>query len=630
MKYRPCRRDIVLFLGVLTLLIHSVVVTPLVTEDAYITYRFAANVARGEGPTFNAGENAYEGFSSMLWVLMLAVAFQLVPDMVTVSLVLGVALQTVALVLLCFAAWRLGAGAWLAVLFFATNSYLVRNSSTGMETALAMLLTTCIACAWISEGSELDGDPLRTSLWCWLLSLARAEGASIFLAISCFRVYSYWKFRERLWINRWFSPFLGLTAIVTVAKVAVFGSIVPSIYYSRILAARGALFDRLIPGLEYVWWSLLANPVVLLGLVGFAVVWRDRRAQRIAVVSFSHLFVVILAGGDAHYIGFSRFIVPISGCVALLLQLEYQALTSFRPETRSPRPFDKLRRGASAAPTLALDRLDPNGSSGVSGWELTKKFSPIVVGSVLCVTVVAGNSMEVVFPGRHWRPHVTPLAAAVSKGPQGLARSVEGGIDHFRNGLADASRRSFYGRVARHLSLTLPWDGELGCSQAGQIAYIWPGRFRDLDGLATRPPFDREGLRGSGFRPRWYLLGSSEFRDLGKWLIGRFDYTVERVYLLVDRARPGEWRELILLEDLFQPTAKPATERGGRKRTEWKELPESRVVLFSGTGETGPVYDGVRGRVHDGQVSTLDRASLHQAVQNWAVIERIVSAPTKR
>ncbi len=37
------------------------------------------------------------------------------------------------------------------------------------------------------------------------------------------------------------------------------------------------------------------------------------------------------------------------------------------PKTRSPRPFGKLRRGASAAPTLALDRwLGPNGL-GVSG-----------------------------------------------------------------------------------------------------------------------------------------------------------------------------------------------------------------------------------------------------------------------
>ncbi len=38
----------------------------------------------------------------------------------------------------------------------------------------------------------------------------------------------------------------------------------------------------------------------------------------------------------------------------------------FRPETRSPRPFGKLRRGAPDAPTLALDRLGPNGL-GVSG-----------------------------------------------------------------------------------------------------------------------------------------------------------------------------------------------------------------------------------------------------------------------
>src|SRR5947208_12083 len=44
-------------------------------DDAFISFRYARNFARGHGLVFNAGFERIEGYSNFLWVLILA-AFQ--------------------------------------------------------------------------------------------------------------------------------------------------------------------------------------------------------------------------------------------------------------------------------------------------------------------------------------------------------------------------------------------------------------------------------------------------------------------------------------------------------------------------------------------------------------------------
>ena len=49
-------------------------------EDAYITYRFAKNLAEGNGPVFNAGDRV-EGYSNFLWMALISGAYRLGFDM---------------------------------------------------------------------------------------------------------------------------------------------------------------------------------------------------------------------------------------------------------------------------------------------------------------------------------------------------------------------------------------------------------------------------------------------------------------------------------------------------------------------------------------------------------------------
>ena len=45
-----------------------------IAEDAYITFRFARNVAEGHGFVWNPGEPPVEGFTNFLWVVISAAA----------------------------------------------------------------------------------------------------------------------------------------------------------------------------------------------------------------------------------------------------------------------------------------------------------------------------------------------------------------------------------------------------------------------------------------------------------------------------------------------------------------------------------------------------------------------------
>jgi hypothetical protein len=72
-------------------------------DDAFISFRYARNVARGEGWVYNPGGPAGEGFSNFLWTLLLVPCFWLRVDPMLVSQLFGSACSLGIL----FLAWRL-------------------------------------------------------------------------------------------------------------------------------------------------------------------------------------------------------------------------------------------------------------------------------------------------------------------------------------------------------------------------------------------------------------------------------------------------------------------------------------------------------------------------------------------
>jgi len=82
-----------------------------VTEDALITFRYAQNIADGNGPVFNPGERV-EGYTNFLWLVLIALpraAFG--ADIETAAVVFGILAALGCVLVSCFLANRIAAAA---------------------------------------------------------------------------------------------------------------------------------------------------------------------------------------------------------------------------------------------------------------------------------------------------------------------------------------------------------------------------------------------------------------------------------------------------------------------------------------------------------------------------------------
>lgn len=137
------------------------------SEDAYITFRYCRNIARGLGPVFNPGERVM-GFTSPLWTALCSLPFALGIDPVYFSRTISLACDVVSLILL----WRLLekhaglASARCFAFFFAAWPFWSALSASGLEMSATVCLLAIAA---------------TTRAW-WalvLLFLARPEGAAM-------------------------------------------------------------------------------------------------------------------------------------------------------------------------------------------------------------------------------------------------------------------------------------------------------------------------------------------------------------------------------------------------------------------------------------------------------------------
>lgn len=154
-----------------------------VTDDTFIHLQYATHLAHGQGLVFNVGERVY-GCTSPLWVALIADGLALGLDGLAVARALGVvsALASVVFFMqLCRRTLRLPAVRVLATVAWAGHAWMIRWSTSGMETPLAVALVLAGFVAY-TEGKQWGARPTRTgALWA-LAALARPEAAFLLLA----------------------------------------------------------------------------------------------------------------------------------------------------------------------------------------------------------------------------------------------------------------------------------------------------------------------------------------------------------------------------------------------------------------------------------------------------------------
>jgi len=137
-------------------------------DDAFITYRYALNLAQGHGMVFNPGA-AWEpvlGTTTPGYTAVLAGAIRAGFDPVNASLVLnGLFDLCSAVLLLSLLGWRRWSGA-LAVLAFSSMPEFVRISAGGMEAPLFLL--AALLAIWLQRRERFIGCGVAAALACTL------------------------------------------------------------------------------------------------------------------------------------------------------------------------------------------------------------------------------------------------------------------------------------------------------------------------------------------------------------------------------------------------------------------------------------------------------------------------------
>ncbi len=151
-------------------------------DDAFITFRYAENLVQGWGLTFNRTPPRAEGYTSLLWTLVMTIPHALGWPPVLFAKVMGVGITLMTMGLIYLVTWTLGEGysrseraigAMVAVALFLSFPYVAVHAIAGMETALAAFLyATVIGVFLVREGKWRV---VWLPFGCFLLGITRPE-----------------------------------------------------------------------------------------------------------------------------------------------------------------------------------------------------------------------------------------------------------------------------------------------------------------------------------------------------------------------------------------------------------------------------------------------------------------------
>ncbi|WP_037315400.1 hypothetical protein [Amycolatopsis orientalis] len=346
-------------------LVHQLVFST-IAEDAYITFRYAQNIADGNGPVFNTGERI-EGYANFLWMIAIALpkaAFG--ADIETSAIVLGV-LATLGAVLVAYVTVnrvvaraagepRPAYGVAAAVLVAGAGG-LAAYGGSGTETPLFVLLMFGVFASLAARRPVFAGVLVAFAM------MTRPSGTLLAVLVGGWLVIGALRGRYTWWSPAgWLLGALVFVAPWTAWRVTYYNHVLPTsvlIPFDIDVRARIDLGWRYLSG-----FSVVHQGFLLLGLVAaVALVLRrnGRTPQEAEARSLTWLMLVtavvltgfvVFFGGDAGPAW--RLLAPIPPLLAVAAVSVYGVLTAVTKP--SPRPRTPVRRLMPAA-ALTLSGL---------------------------------------------------------------------------------------------------------------------------------------------------------------------------------------------------------------------------------------------------------------------------------
>jgi arabinofuranosyltransferase len=343
-----------------------------VTDDSWISVRYAENLAAGAGPVWNPGGPRAEGFSNPLLVYLEALAAAAGWDAMTAARTLGVVSGLACVLLVTLGARAVVGDAAAAVggLLTAVSAPFALWSVGGLETtATALALTAGVLQLARPDGGRVVAAGAVLAVLPWL----RPEGLVVALAVAglaegpgLLRRASRGRAVRRLAVAAGLP--VASQALLEVVRLSVYGHLLPnSVLYK---SGTGETFGVL---LKFVGHSGL---VVALAVVGTLLL--RRRGLVLAVPALVYVAGSIGTKDSAN--SWSRFFMPVWPQLALLAAVALVAV---------------------AALVSRWLRRRPGGSGHPAGWDRVRPAAHAGAGGrvVVPLAVVTGVAVSLVLPG---------------------------------------------------------------------------------------------------------------------------------------------------------------------------------------------------------------------------------------
>jgi arabinofuranosyltransferase len=181
-----------------------------IQDDAFISFRYADNFARGNGLVWNLAEFV-EGYTNFLWTILIAVGLFLHLDPIIFSKVSGIVLYAITSTLFCL----LTHGNYLrdidviaGMIIIGTSFTMVAYATGGLETQSATMLLLSLFLLKLFYQRDKNRSYLVTwSLTCALILLTHMDSAILVLPMGLYLILQTtttgddWKSRARMEAN---------------------------------------------------------------------------------------------------------------------------------------------------------------------------------------------------------------------------------------------------------------------------------------------------------------------------------------------------------------------------------------------------------------------------------------------
>lgn len=331
------------------------------SDDSFISFRYAAHLVEGRGLVYNAGEYV-EGYTNLLWTLLNAGAMALGWGPEASSRALGIAFWLALVAVLALRSWR-RATTWPPLPLAALLVLLMEDFQTwatgGLETSMFAFLATG-SLLLVGPGGSSPRRPLLAGLGLAAAIATRPDGA-IFAAVG---VAGVWAVNHDLDVRRRLLqtsaaalPIVLVGGTLAMFKLTYYGDLFPTAFYSK-----SALDPYYAQGWFYVylffkknWYLVLLIALVAIGGARRAPVVLDR-SHAVLLVAWT-IFVAYVAHSGGDFM-FARRILPAMPLLLVVLEdglaalpdrrfslavAALAAVTLWAPLSLYPEPTTRLR-----------------------------------------------------------------------------------------------------------------------------------------------------------------------------------------------------------------------------------------------------------------------------------------------